>query len=57
MAQPEDKQSSLAALTDALFFRALEWVRRSGKAMAVETTLVGTVSGALSQVSLSPCLR
>lgn len=35
---------------DAYFFKALEGVRRSGRPMAVETTLVGTVSGALSQV-------
>jgi len=32
---------------DAYFFKALEGVRRSGRPMAVETTLVGTVSGAL----------
>jgi len=48
--QPEAARMQLAAWTEDLFYRALDWVLQHGE-MVVDTTMVGTVVSGLSHVA------
>ncbi|CAJ1327577.1 unnamed protein product [Effrenium voratum] len=49
--QPEERQAQLEAWFDELFYRALEWLYKGPKEMAIETTRMGMVSNVLGHLS------
>jgi len=52
--QPEDMQEKVTGWIDSLLYKALDWVLKRN-AFVVESTMVGTVMGALSKIKGCSC--
>ncbi|CAE7570289.1 DYH1B [Symbiodinium sp. CCMP2456] len=49
--QPEEQQGQLESWFDELFYRALDWLYKGSREMAIETTRMGMVSNVLGHLS------